>query len=45
MYKIYDSKHQLDRFIGDGVEITYLYRTLIKIKLVHSDYILDFPLE
>lgn len=44
MYKIYDSKHQLHRFIGDGIEITHLYRTLVLNKLAHSDYVLDFPL-
>lgn len=43
MYKIYDRKYQQHRFIGDGVEITHLYTTLVKNKLVHSDYVLDFP--
>lgn len=43
MYKIYDSTHKLHRFIGDGIEITHLYRTLVLNKLVHSDYVLDFP--
>lgn len=43
MYKIYDSAHHAHRFIGDGIEITHLYRTLILNKLVHSDYVLDFP--
>ena len=43
MYKIYDTKYQCHRFIGNGVEITHLYRTLIQNKLVHSDYVLDFP--
>lgn len=43
MYKIYDGKYQQHRFIGDGVEMTHLYRTLVQNKLVHSDYVLDFP--
>ena len=43
MYKIYDRKYQQHRFIGDGVEMTHLYRTLVQNKLVHSDYVLDFP--
>lgn len=43
MYKIYDRKYHQHRFIGDGVEITHLYTTLVKNKLVHSDYVLDFP--
>lgn len=43
MYKICDRKYQQHRFIGDGVEITHLYTTLVKNKLVHSDYVLDFP--
>lgn len=43
MYKIYDRKYQQYRFIGDGVEITHLYTSLVKNKLVHSDYVLDFP--
>lgn len=43
MYKIYDSEHQQHRFIGDGIEITHLYRTLVINKLVNSDYVLDFP--
>ena len=43
MYKIYDRKYQQHMFIGDGVEMTHLYRTLVQNKLVHSDYVLDFP--
>ena len=43
MYKIYDSERQQHRFIGDGIEITHLFRTLVQNKLVHSDYVLDFP--
>lgn len=43
MYKIYDRKHQYHRFIGDGIEITHLYKILVQNELVHSDYVLDFP--
>jgi hypothetical protein len=43
MYKIYDREYKCHRFIGDGIEITHLYRTLVLNKLVNSDYVLDFP--